>query len=280
MNIFQTLTSYFEYPFARYALAAGALISLCAALLGVTLVLKRYSMIGDGLSHAAFGAFAIAAVFSAAPMAAALPITAAAAVILLGVNAGSKIKGDAAVAMISVGALAVGYFLLNVYSSSSNFSGDVCSTLFGSSSILTLSKTDVILCLVLTLAVVVVYSLFYHKIFAVAFDEAFAAATGINVGLYNAFIAVAAAIVIVLALKLVGALLISALIVFPAVSAMRLFKSFRSTVICSACLSIFCSVFGIIIAILYETPVGSTIVLANIAVFFLCFAAGKITGRS
>lgn len=280
MNIIETLTSYFSYPFVRYALIAGVLIALCAALLGVSLVLKRYSMIGDGLSHVAFGAMAIATVCSMAPMTVALPITIVAAVILLGINGSSKIKGDAAIAMISVGALALGYLLLNVFSASSNVSGDVCTTLFGSTSILTLSQGDVALCIALTAVVLLVFILFYHKIFAVTFDESFASATGTKTKAYNILIAVVTAVVIVLAMNLVGALLISALIIFPSLSAMRIFKSFRSVIISAAVISVICAVTGIFIAILYGTPVGSTIVAADIAAFIICTLAGKITKRS
>ncbi len=280
MNIIETISTYFSYTFVKYAVIAGVLIALCAALLGVSLVLKRYSMIGDGLSHVAFGAIAVAAVCNAAPMAVALPVTIAAAILLLGLSSSAKIKGDAAIAMISVGTLALGYLLLNVFSASSNVSGDVCTTLFGSTSILTLSKTDVILCLALTAVVILVFVLFYNRIFAVTFDEGFASATGTNTKAYNILIAVVTAVVIVLAMNLVGALLISALIIFPALSAMRLFKSFRSVIISSAVISVTCALTGIFIAILYGTPVGSTIVAADIAAFVLCFAAGKITKRS
>ncbi len=276
----ETLTSYFSYTFVQYALVAGVLIALCAALLGVSLVLKRYSMIGDGLSHVAFGAIAVATVCGAAPMTVALPITVVAAIILLGINSNKKIKGDAAIAMISVGALALGYLLLNIFSASSNVSGDVCTTLFGSTSILTLSKTDIIMCLALTAVVILVFILFYHKIFAVTFDENFASATGTNTKAYNIMIAAVTAVVIVLAMNLVGALLISALIIFPALSAMRIFKSFFSVIISSAIISVICAVTGIFIAILYGTPVGSTIVAADIVAFVLCTLIGKITKRS
>lgn len=280
MNIIENLSSYFSYPFVRYALIAGVLIALCAALLGVSLVLKRYSMIGDGLSHVAFGAMAVATVCSMAPMTVTLPITIVAAVILLGITSSAKIKGDAAIAMISVGALALGYLLLNIFSASSNVSGDVCTTLFGSTSILTLSQTDVILCAVLACVVLLVFILFYHKIFAVTFDEAFASATGINAKAYNILIAVVTAVVIVLAMNLVGALLISALIIFPALSAMRIFKNFFSVIVSAAVISVICAVLGIFIAILYGTPVGSTIVAANIAIFIVCTLVGKIAKRS
>ena len=279
MNIIATLGQYMSYPFVRYALIAGVLISLCAALLGVSLVLKRYSMIGDGLSHVAFGALAIATVCGFAPMTVTLPVTIAAAVIILGVNGKAKIKGDAAIAMISVGALALGYLLLNIFSASTNISGDVCSTLFGSTSILTLSKTDVYLCLALTAVVLLVFILFYHKIFAVTFDEGFAAATGIRTQAYNIVIAVVTAVVIVLAMNLVGALLISALIIFPALSAMRIFKSFRSVIISSAVISVICAVLGIFASIIFGTPVGSTVVAADIAAFIIFAAVGKISRK-
>lgn len=276
MNIITSLQTYLGYSFVRYALAAGVLISLCAALLGVSLVLKRYSMIGDGLSHVAFGAMSVAAVLSLTPMTVAVPVTVVAAVLLLGLNSNGKIKGDAAIAMISVGALAIGYLLLNIFKTSSNVSGDVCSTLFGSTSILTLSASDVWLCAILAAAVILTFIIFYHKIFAVTFDEDFARATGTNVKAYNMLIAVITAVVIVLAMNLVGALLISALIIFPALSAMRVFKSFKAVIISSAIISVFCSVIGIFAAVIYGTPVGSTIVAADIAVFAVFSVIGKI----
>lgn len=276
MNIISTLTSYFSYPFVQYALIAGVLISLCASLLGVSLVLKRYSMIGDGLSHVAFGAMAVGAILGIAPMWVTMPVTIAAAVILLRITSNAKIKGDAAIAMISVGALALGYMLLNIFSVSTNVSGDVCTTLFGSTSILTLSKGDVLICAALAVVVILVFLVFYHKIFAVTFDEGFASATGINAKTYNTVIAVITAVVIVLAMKLVGSLLVSALIIFPALSAMRLFRSFFSVIISSAVISVICAVLGILAAILFGTPVGSTIVIANIIVFALSAATGKI----
>ncbi len=279
MNIISTLSSYFSHSFVQYALIAGVLISLCAALLGVSLVLKRYSMIGDGLSHVAFGAMAVGAVLGFAPMWITMPVTIAAAVVLLRITANAKIKGDAAIAMISVGALALGYLLLNVFSVSTNVSGDVCTTLFGSTSILTLSKTDVWLCVALAAVVIIIFLLFYHKIFAVTFDEGFASATGINAKTYNTIIAVVTAVVIVLAMNLVGSLLVSALIIFPALSAMRLFKSFFSVIISSAVISVICSVLGILIAILFGTPVGSTIVVADIAVFAISVLIGKLKNR-
>lgn len=276
MNIITALQTYLSYSFVRYALIAGVLISLCAALLGVSLVLKRYSMIGDGLSHVAFGAMSIAAVLSLAPMTVAMPVTIVAAVVLLGLNSNGKIKGDAAIAMISVGALALGYLLLNVFQTASNVSGDVCSTLFGSTSILTLSVSDVWLCVGLAILVILTFVIFYHKIFAVTFDEEFARATGANVRAYNILIAVVTAVVIVLAMNLVGALLISALIIFPALSAMRVFKSFRAVMASAAVISVLCSVLGILASVIYGTPVGSTIVAADIVVFAAFSLAGRL----
>lgn len=277
MAILDKLTMYMQYPFVRYALITGVLIALCSSLFGATLVLKRFSFIGDGLSHVAFGAMAIAAVIGVTnDMMVILPITVLSAVMLLSLGQNAKIKGDAAVAMISVGSLAFGYMILNMFSTSGNVSGDVCTSLFGSTSILTLSTTDVILCIVLSVAVVVLFALFYNKIFAVTFDESFALATGIHAKLYNLLIAVIIAVIIVLAMNLVGSLLISALIIFPALSAMRVFKSFRSVIICSAVTSVICAVLGILISVLAGTPVGSTIVAADAAVFILFSIAGLI----
>lgn len=276
MNIAETLAYYFEFDFVKYALIAGILVSLCAALLGVSLVLKRYSMIGDGLSHVAFGAIAIAAVLNIAPMYFTLPVTIIAAIILLRMGQNSKIKGDAAIAMLSVGALAVGYLLMNVFSTNANISGDVCTTLFGSTSILTLSKTDVYTCIALAAVVIIAYTLFYNRIFTVTFDENFASATGTHSSVYNLSLAVITAVVIVIAMNLVGALLISALIIFPALSAMRVFKSFRGVTVCSAIIAVFGSLTGILLSILFDTPVGATIVAADIPVFAFFAIIGKI----
>ena len=270
---------YLQYPFVRYALLVGVLIALCSSLLGVTLVLKRFSFIGDGLSHVAFGAMAIAAIMKLSnDMPVVLIITVISAILLLRTGQRAKIKGDAALAMISVGSLAIGYLLMNVFSKSANLSGDVCTTLFGSTSILTLSKTEVLVCAVLSVAVMIVFVLFYNKIFAVTFDENFARATGIKAGAYNLIIAVVVAVIIVLAMNLVGSLLISALVIFPALSAMRVFKSFRSVTICSAVLSVICALAGIICSVITGTPVGSTIVAVDIIAFALFTLAGKISG--
>ena len=282
LNNLAKLADYFvNYPFVRYAFVVGLLIALCASLLGVTLVLKRFSFIGDGLSHVAFGAMAVAAVTGLTnKMIIVLPVTVLSAILLLRTGQNTKIKGDAAVAMISVGALAVGYMLMNVFPSSSNISGDVCSTLFGSISILTLRKSDVALCVVMAVIVILMFLLFYHKIFAVTFDESFAQASGISANGYNLLIAVITSMIIVLAMNLVGSLLISALIIFPALSAMRLFRSFRSVIICSAVISVICAGAGIILSILFSTPVGSTIVVADMVVFFLFSLIARCKGGS
>lgn len=279
-NLINTLGVYLSYPFVRYALIVGVLIALCSSLLGVTLVLKRFSFIGDGLSHVAFGAIAVASVMNLSNnMFFVLPVTVICAILLLKTGQNAKIKGDAAIAMISVGSLAVGYLLMNIFSTSANLSGDVCTTLFGSTSILTLSKTDVWLCIILSTAVVAMFILFYNKIFSVTFDENFAKATGIKAELYNLIIAVIIAVIIVLAMNLVGSLLISALVIFPALSSMRVFKSFKSVTVCSACLSVVCSLVGLIISILASTPVGSTIVAVDIFAFFVFFLIGKFTAK-
>lgn len=270
---------YMQYPFVRYAVIVGVLIALCSSLLGVTLVLKRFSFIGDGLSHVAFGAISIAAVFDVSnDMMIVLPITVLSAVLLLRTGQNAKIKGDAAIAMISVGALAFGYLIMNVFSTSSNLSGDVCSTLFGSTSILTLTQKEVNLCMVLSIAVVIIFILFYNKIFAVTFDENFAKATGTKADAYNLIIAIIIAVIIVLAMNLVGSLLISALVIFPALSSMRIFRSFKMVTIFSAVLSVVCSFLGIIISILAGTPVGSTIVITDVAAFAICCLVGAVVG--
>ncbi len=277
-----SLHDYLQMSFVQNALLVGVLVALCAGLLGVTLVLRRFSFIGDGLSHVAFGAMTVAAVAGLTnDMLLVMPVTILCAVLLLAAGTNAKIKGDAAVAMISVGALAVGYLLMNLFppSGKSNISGDVCTTLFGGTSILTLKPLEIWLSIALSVVVAVFFILFYHKIFAVTFDESFAAATGANTRLYNLIVAVIIAVVIVLAMKLVGSLLISALIVFPALSAMRVFKSFRAVSVCAACISVLCAVAGILIAAVAGTPVGSTIVVADIAVFGLFSLAGVLRAR-
>ncbi len=278
--MFEMLGIYFSYPFVRYAIIAGVLIALSSSLLGVSLVLKRFSFIGDGLSHVAFGAMAVSTVLDVSnDMAVVLPVTIFSAVLLLHTGQNAKLKGDAVIAMISVGALAFGYLFLNVFSKSANLTGDVCSTLFGSTAILTLSKADVWLCVIMSLLVMATFTIFYHRIFAVTFDETFAQATGINTNRYNLLIAVITASVIVLAMKLAGSLLISALIIFPALSAMRVLKSFRAVMIASAVISVFCSLSGLLVSILASTPVGATIVCMNIGVFFAAYIAGFLAER-
>lgn len=265
-----TLIHYFSFPFVRYAFIVGVLISLCSSLLGVTLVLKRFSFIGDGLSHVAFGGICIAAVFNLSNnMYLVLPLTVLSAILLLKTGQNAKIKGDASIALISVSSLAIGYLLMNIFSKSSNLTGDVCTTLFGSTSILTLKKSEVWLCVILSILVIAAFIIFYNKIFAVTFDQTFAQAIGTHANIYNLVIAIIIAVIIVLAMNLVGSLLISALVIFPALSAMRLFKSFKTVTICSAIVSVVCSVSGLLISILCGTPVGSTIVAVNLLIFLI-----------
>lgn len=276
MDMFTQLTQYMQYGFVQKALIVGVLIALCSSLLGVTLVLKRFSFIGDGLSHVAFGAMAVAGIVGLTnEMILVLPVTIIAAVVLLATGQNAKIKGDASLALLSVASLGIGYLLLNVFSTSGNVSGDVCTTLFGSTSILTLSDFDVALCVVMSVVVILVFVFFYNRIFAVTFDETFTTATGTKASVYNLLIAVITAIIIVLAMNLVGSLLISALVIFPALSAMRVFRSFRKVVICSAVVSVVCSLTGIIVSILWSTPVGSTIVAIDIVVFIIFALIGR-----
>lgn len=274
-----TMSMYLEHPFVRYALVVGVLIALCSSLIGVTLVLKRFSFIGDGLSHVAFGAMTIATVMNLSNnMILMMPVTILGAVLLLKSGQNTKIKGDAAIAMISVASLAFGYLIMNIFSGSSNLSGDVCTTLFGSTSILTLTEGEVILCVTFSLLIVMVFVFLYHKIFNVTFDEDFAKAGGTRVEVYNLIIALVIAVIIVLGMKLVGALLISALVIFPALSAMRVFKTFLSVTVCSVIISVLCAFTGIIIAIYAGTPVGSTIVAVDVAVFIIFYLIGRLKG--
>ena len=278
--LWDKLATSLSFSFVQHALIVGTLIALCSSLFGVTLVLKRFSFIGDGLSHVAFGAMAIAMVLKLTnEMPLVLVLTVACAILLLRTGQNARIRGDAAVAMISVGALALGYLLMNIFPTSGNLAGDVCSTLFGAFSILTLTSTEVWLSLALSLLVVGLFVFFYNKIFAVTFDETFARATGVNAPGYNLLIAVIIAVIIVLAMNLVGSLLISALVIFPALSAMRVYKSFLSVTICSAVISVICALLGMLIAIVADTPVGSTIVAVDIAAFVICSIVGKIAGR-
>lgn len=271
----ENLLFYLSRPIVQYALIVGVLIALCSSLLGVTLVLKRFSFIGDGLSHVAFGAMAIAVVIGFSnEMFIILPITVVSAILLLRTGTNTKIKGDAAIAMISVGALAFGYLLMNIFPTSSNISGDVCTTLFGSTAILTLTTKEVILCIILSVIVLVVFCLFYNKIFAVTFDENFARAVGIPAGAYNLLIAIIIAVIIVLAMKLVGSLLISALVIFPALSAMRIFRNFKSVTVFSGIFSVVCTLVGILVSILADLPVGATIVAVDLVGFGVCCLVG------
>ena len=274
------LVLYLQFPFVRYALIAGVLIALCASLLGVPLVLKRFSLIGDGLSHVAFGAMTVSTVLGLrSDMPLTLLITVVCAVALLRAGRKGRTGADAAVAMISVGSLAIGYLLMNLFSNSANLSGDVCSTLFGSTSILTLKITDVWLCAALSAVVAAVFILYYNRIFALTFDEDFARASGLSTERFHLLFALLIAVVIVLSMRLVGSLLISALIIFPALSAMRVLKSFRGVTVCAVILSVVCAVLGILTAILAGTPVGSTIVAVNILAYALCALAGALMGR-
>ena len=277
LDFFKQIGVYFQYQFVQYAFIVGILIALCSSLLGVTLVLKRFSFIGDGLSHMAFCTMAVAAVVNLTnSMIISLPVTIIAAIVLLRSSTNARIKGDAAVAMLAVGSLALGYLLMNIFPTSSNVSADVCTTLFGSVAILTLSTFSVWTCIILSIITVLLFVFFYNKLFAVTFDESFARATGVKTNLYNLLIAVVTAVIIVLAMNLVGSLLISALIIFPALSAMRIFKSFKSVTICSAILSVSCTALGILASIIAGTPVGPTIVLADIIAFGIFFLVGFI----
>ena len=280
IDAMEQLTRYFQFPFVRYALIVGVLIALCSSLLGVTLVLKRYSFIGTGLSNVAFGATAIAGALSlTSSIALVLPVTIISAIALLHSGPSAKVKGDAALAMISVGSLGIGYLIMNVFSQSANLAGDVCTVLFGSTSILTLTPLEVWISVVLSILVVAVFLLFYNKIFAITFDEDFASATGVPAKTYNLILAIVIAVVIVLAMNLVGALLISALVIFPAMSAMRVFKSFKAVTICSVILSVICAALGILISIIAGTPVGSTIVAVHISAYILFNFTGVILRR-
>ena len=296
------LSMYLSFSFVQHGLIVGTLIALCSSLLGVTLVLKRFSFIGDGLSHVAFGAMAVAGVLSPVlkelktrlgdsgfetglsnvlqffidnDMMFILPVTIVCAILLLRTGQNTRIKGDAALAMISVGALAMGYMLLNLFPKSSNVSSDVCTSLFGSASIMTLTMTEVWLSVVLSIAVMAIFLVFYNKIFAVTFDEDFARASGTHAEAYNLLIAVVIAVIIVLAMNLVGSLLISALVIFPALSAMRVFTSFKSVILCSAVFSVVCAFLGIVFSILAGTPTGATVVVADMLAFAAFYGIGS-----
>ena len=267
---------YWQYPFVVNALIVGVLIALCSSLLGVTLVLKRLSFIGDGLAHVAFGAMAIASVLSPAnKMALILPITIFCAMLLFRGGAKAKIKGDAAIAMLSVGSLAFGYLIMNMFATSPNVAADVCGTLFGGTSILTLTADEVKLSIFLSFGMVLLFVFFYQRIFNITFDEDFARAVGTNVELTNLIIAFVIAVIIVLSMNLVGSLLIAAFVIFPALSAMRLFNTFFRVTVCSAVLSVTCAFLGIVASVYASTPVGPTIVAGNVVAFLLCYALGR-----
>ena len=273
---------YFQnFPTTRYATLALLLISLCAALLGVTLVLKRFSMIGDGLSHVTFGAAAVAtATGLTTPIYVSLPITVLAAVLLLRIRSNTKIHGDAAIAMVSAGSLAFGYLIMNLFpGKSSSISGDACTNLFGQG-ILGIKTKDVIVCAVLSATVLFVFIFFYNKIFAITFDERFSHATGISTEVYNTLIAIITGVIIVVSMNMVGALLISALITFPTLSSMRVFKTFKSVTICAAITSLVCTFIGVLVSLAFSTPVGSTIVVADVVVFGIFTLIGTIFKRN
>jgi zinc transport system permease protein len=279
-DILIRLKFYFDFPFVRYAFIVGILIALCSSLLGVVLVLKRFSFIGDGLSHIAFGALAVATIFNLTnDTVVVMPVTIVTAILLLRTGQNTRLKGDAAVAMLSVGALAIGYLVMNIFSTSANVSGDVCSTLFGSTTILTLTAADVNVCIAASIVVVLFFCLFYNRIFSVTFDESFTRASGKNAELYNMVIAVITAVIIVLAMNLVGSLLITALLIFPALSAMRVMKSFKAVIIYSAVISVVGATLGLLVSILFSTPVGATIVVVDMLVFAGNCAVGRIIGR-
>ena len=291
--MFDTLSYYMQFSQVRYALIVGMLVALCASLLGVTLVLKRFSFIGDGLSHVAFGAMAISTITGALvsglkpiidstnDMIIVMPVTVLSAVLLLRTGRNAKLRGDAAVAMISVGALAVGYLLmhLDIFPNNGNVAGDVCTTLFGASNILTLTAGDVGFCIAVSLLVIAAFVFLYNKLFAVTFDEDFATATGTNANAYNLIIAIIIAVIIVISMNFVGSLLVSALIIFPALSAMRVLKSFKAVTLCAACLSVFCASLGFFLSLLLETPLGATMVAVNIVAFGVFALIGAVKSR-
>ncbi|MDR1353125.1 MAG: metal ABC transporter permease [Treponema sp.] len=273
-NIFMILAEMFSYTFLVRAFIVGVLVSACAAILGVSLVLKRYSMIGDGLSHVGFGSLAIATALNAAPLSVAIPIVVAAAFLLLRLTEKSLIKGDAAIAIISTSSLAVGVVII---SQTTGMNTDVCNYLFGS--ILAMNKNDVYLSIALSVTVIILVIVFYHKLFAITFDETFARATGVKAGLYNMLIAFLTAVTIALGMRMMGAMLISALIIFPALTSMRIFKTFRSVTICSVCVSILCFFAGIVISYEFATPTGASVVLINIFAFLLFWLANSLNKK-
>ena len=269
------LSERFSYPFMVRAILVGTMVSLCSALLGVSLVLKRYSMIGDGLSHVGFGALAIAAAANAAPLTVAIPVVVLAAVLLLRISGSSKIKGDAAIALISTSALAVGVMVISM---TTGMNTDVYNYMFGS--ILAMSSRDVRMSVLLSAAVLILYILFYHKIFAITFDETFALATGVKANLYNTLIAVLTAVTIVLGMRMMGALLISSLIIFPALTSMRVCRTFKSVVINSAVISVVCLFIGITVSYVWATPAGASVVIVNIGALLIYTIVGAVKNKT
>ena len=268
------LLEMFTYPFIVRAFVVGILVSLCASLLGVPLVLKRYSMIGDGLSHVSFGALSIAVACGWAPLPVSIPVVVIAALLLLRLTENSRIGADAAIAVTSASALAVGIIVTSL---TTGMTTDVDSFMFGS--ILAMDRADVALSVVLSLCVLVMFVLFYHKLFAITFDENFSRATGVKVGLYNTVLSVLTALTIVLGMRLIGAMLISSLVIFPALSAMRLIKSFRGVVICAGAVAVVCFCVGLTLSYLLSTPVGATVVIVNLIVFLAMCVAQRIKNR-
>jgi zinc transport system permease protein len=273
-NILAALPEMFSYTFMVRAFVVGVLVSVCAAILGVSMVLKRYSMIGDGLSHVGFGSLAIATAVNAAPLTVAIPVVIAAAFLLLRLTERSLIKGDAAIAMISTSSLAIGVVII---SQTTGMNTDVCNYLFGS--ILAMNKNDVYLSIALSITVIVLVIVFYHKLFAITFDETFARATGVKADMYNMLIAFLTAVTIALGMRMMGAMLISALIIFPALTSMRVFKTFKGVTVCSICVSVLCFFIGIVISYEYATPTGASVVLINIFAFLLFWLANSLKRR-
>ena len=274
-NIPAVLAEMFSFAFLLRAFVVGLLVSVCSSLLGVSLVMKRFSMIGDGLSHVGFGALTIAIAMNAAPLSVAIPVVIAAAFLLLRLNDNSKIKGDAAIALVSTGSLAVGVAIVSL---TTGMNTDVFNYLFGS--ILAMSKNDVYLSVALSVIVLVLFVFFYHKLFAITFDETFAKAAGVKTSMYNMLIALLTALTIVLGMRMMGAMLISSLIIFPALTAMRIFKRFRTVTICSAIVAALCFIVGIVISYLYAMPAGASVVIMNIIAFLLFWVIGIFSRRT
>ena len=274
-DIFLIITEMFSFTFLIRAFVVGLLVSLCASLLGISLVMKRFSMIGDGLSHVGFGSLAVATAMNAAPLLVSIPVVVAAAFLLLRLSENSKIKGDAAIALISTSSLAIGVIIISL---TSGMNTDVCNFMFGS--ILAMNKNDVYLSVILSVTVLFLFVFFYHKLFAITFDETFAKAGGVRIGMYNMLIALLSSLTIVLGMRMMGALLISSLIIFPALTAMRVFKRFKTVTICSAIIAMICFFTGIVISYLYATPAGASVVMMNIFAFLLFWAIGVLRRKN